>query len=157
VSHLRLVPDSPPPAPEPEMPRAYAPPPAPARLPSAAFHSHGRRLAPSRSEPDKPVPPPGGRAHITACWDDLDVEEAVLAGLERLTRGRELKDEMGRAIERNEIQRHAGLRAAGLAGLQARIKPHLSGSHPWVEQARELVERLAAEEAYWISVEGRRR
>lgn len=54
---LALVTDPPPAAAQPVMPRAYSPPPAPPRLPSAAFFaSHGRRLAPSRSEPDRPEP-----------------------------------------------------------------------------------------------------
>jgi hypothetical protein len=155
VSHLRLVPDSPP-APAPEMPRAYAPPPAPARLPSTAFHSHERRLAPSRSEPDKPVPPPGGRAHVTCCLDDLDFEQGFIIALERLARGREMTDELGHTVDRYDVARFAGLRAAGLSGLQARLRPHLRRDHPWQAQARDLVDRLAVEEAFWWGLSGRR-
>jgi hypothetical protein len=160
VSHLRLVPPFVPPAPEPAMPRAYAPPPAPVRgfpYPSQAFASHGARLAPSKAYPDRIPAPPGGRAHVTEDPSDLDFEQAVLVGLERLAAGRELVDDLGKPVDRYERSRWAGRRAAGYAGMQARIRPHLRGDHPWVEHARDLVERLAAEEAYWLSVEGRRR
>lgn len=80
-----------------------------------------------------------------------------MIALERLVGGRELLDDAGKPVVGVERQRWAGRRAAGLSGLQARLRPHLRRDHPWAEQAAELVEKLAAEEAYWISVEGRRR
>lgn len=101
--------------------------------------------------------PPGGRAHLTESPSDLDFEQGVIVAMERLAAGRELVDDLGKPVDRYERSRLAGRRAAGYAGLQARIRPHLRGSHPWVKHARELVERLAAEEAYWWSVEGRKR
>lgn len=154
MTHLRLVPDSPEPAPA--MPRAYAPPVRGFPFPSSEFELHAGRLAPSRAFPDRIPAPPGGRAHVTEDPSDLDLEQAVLRALERLARGRELKDELGQPVDRNEIQRFAGLRAAGLAGLQARIRPHLRRDHPWAPQAAELVERLRAEELYWWGLAGRR-
>ena len=159
MTHLRLVPPSPSSAPEPAMPRAYAPP-APARgfpYPSGAFASHGARLAPSRLYPDRLPAPPGGRAHVTENPSDLDFEQAVIIAMERLAAGRELRDGLGRPVDKHEIQRYAGLKASGLAGLQARLKPHLRRDHPWAAQAAELVERLAVDEAPWWTVSGRRR
>lgn len=157
MSHLRLVPPSS--TPEPAMPRPYAPPPAPVRgfpYPSSAFASHAGRLAPSRLYPDRIPAPPGGRAHLTENPSDLDFEQAVLAGMERLAVGRELRDPLGKPAAPHEIQRYAGLRASGLAGLQARIRPHLRRDHPWAAQAAEMMERLASEERYWWGVSGRR-
>lgn len=158
MSHLRLVPSSVPPAPESAMPQAYAPPPAPRGFPypSGAFASHGARLAPSRLYPDRVPAPPGGRAHVTESPSDLDFEQGVLAALERLAQGRELRDGLGRPVDRHEVERYAGLRAAGLAGLQARIRPHLRRDHPWQSKAVELMERLASEERHWWTVSGRR-
>lgn len=111
MTHLRLVPPSPSSAPEPAMPRAYAPP-APARgfpYPSGAFASHGARLAPSRLYPDRLPAPPGGRAHVTENPSDLDFEQAVIIAMERLAAGRELRDGLGRPVDKHEIQRYAGL------------------------------------------------
>ncbi|MEH3144086.1 MAG: hypothetical protein PGN34_01735 [Methylobacterium frigidaeris] len=157
MSHLRLVP-SVPPVPEPAMPRAYAPP-APARgfpYPSGAFASHGARLAPSRLYPDRVPAPPGGRAHLTEDAWDLDFEQAVLSAMETLAAGRELRDSLGKPVVPHEVERYAGLKASGLAGLQARLRPHLRRDHPWQGQAQDLVERLAAEERHWWAVSGRR-
>lgn len=155
MTHLRLVPDSPEPAPA--MPRAYAPPPA-ARgfaYPSSEFALHAGRLAPSRAFPDRIAAPPGGRAHLTEDPRDLTLEQAVLRAMEVLARGRELEDELGQPVNPFEKERHAGLRASGLAGLQARLRPHLRRDHPWTATAQDLVERLAVEEAYWWGVSGR--
>ncbi|MFY9293459.1 MAG: hypothetical protein WAP03_22570 [Methylorubrum rhodinum] len=141
------------------MPRAYAPPPAAPRgfpYPSNAFAVHGLRLAPSRAFPDRIPAPPGGRAHVTEDPRDLDIEQGVLRALEVLARGRELTDELGQPISPYEKERHAGLRASGLAGVQARLRPHLRRDHPWTAQAQDLVDRLAVEERYWWGVSGRR-
>lgn len=152
--HLRLVSDSP--APTPAMPRAYAPPPAPARMPTSAFAAHRQRLALSKANADRVQPPPGGRADVTCSWDDLDLEQGVLTALEHLARGRALNDEMGKPVSRYDVQNHAGLRAAGLAGMAARIRPHLKADHPWTAVAAEVVERLAVEERHWWTLSGRR-
>lgn len=158
MTHLRLVTDSPPPTPEPAMPRAYAPPPVRGfPYPSSAFASHAGRLAPSRLYPDRIPAPPGGRAHITESASDLDFEQGVIIALERLAQGRELRDPLGRPVDRHEVQRYASLKASGLAGLQARIRPHLRRDHPWQSKAVELMERLHAEEQHWWTVSGRRR
>lgn len=156
MSHLRFVPPSSTPVPEPAMPRAYAPPPERRTLPAptSAFGAHEHRLTP-RKEDDRVPVPPGGRAHITCDLDDLDFEQAVIIGLERLAQGRELRDPLGRPVDRHEIQRYAGLKASGLAGLQARIRPHLRISHPWQAQAAELMGRLHAEETHWWKASGR--
>ncbi|BCM83613.1 hypothetical protein [Methylobacterium indicum] len=158
MSHLRLVSDSAPPAPEPAMPRPYAPPPVQRELPvpTSAFGAHESRLAPRKNDDRVPVPP-GGRAHVTCSMDDLDFEQGVIIALERLAQGRELRDGLGKPVVAHEVERYAGLRAAGLAGLQARIRPHLRMDHPWQGQAAELMERLASEERHWWTVSGRRR
>lgn len=149
--HLSLVPSEPAPA-----PRAYLPPPEPRRLPTSAFAAHAARLAPSRLDPDRVPAPLGGRAHITNSWDDLDLEQAVIIALEHLARGRELKDEWGAPVSPYNVESHAGLRAAGLAGMAARIKPHLKADHPWAGMATLLVDRLAVEERHWWQRSGRR-
>lgn len=157
MTNLRLVPESP--SPEPAMSRAYAPPPAARRgfpYPSSEFYAHGLRLAPSRLYPDRIPAPPGGRAHVTEDVRDLAIEQAFLRALEVLARGRDLRDELGQPINPFETQRFAGLRASGLAGLQARLRPHLRRAHPWAAQAQDLVERLAVEERHWWGVSGRR-
>lgn len=155
MTHLRLVPPSVPPAPEPALPRAYAPPPVRREtpVPNSAFGAHEHRLTPRKG--DLVPVPPGGRAHLTCDLRDLDFEQAVIASLEFLAQGRELRDGLGRPVDRHETQRYAGLRASGLAGLQARIRPHLRRDHPWQAQAAELMERLHAEETHWWTVSGR--
>ncbi|MBE7196320.1 MAG: hypothetical protein INR70_00755 [Parafilimonas terrae] len=145
------------PSPAPATPQAVAPPPRGFAYPSSEFASHGLRLAPSRLYPDRVPAPPGGRAHITEDPRDLNLEQGVLRAMERLARGRELKDELGQPINPFENERFAGMRASGLAGLQARLRPHLRRDHPWAAQAAELIEKLAVEEAYWWGVSGRRR
>ncbi len=103
MSHLRFVPPSSTPVPEPAMPRAYAPPPERRTLPAptSAFGAHEHRLTP-RKEDDRVPVPPGGRAHITCDLDDLDFEQAVIIGLERLAQGRELRDPLGRPVDRTK-------------------------------------------------------
>lgn len=152
MTHLTLVPDSPAPA----TPQAAAPPPRGFAYPSSEFELHGSRLAPSRAFPDRIAAPPGGRAHLTEDPRDLNFEQAVLVALERLARGRELQDEQGQPVGRFDVERHAGMRASGLSGLQARLRPHLRRDHPWAGQAVELVERLAVEEQFWWGLSGRR-
>lgn len=150
MSPLSLVP------PSPATPQPAAPPPRGFPYPSAEFYSHGLRLAPSRLYPDRIAAPPGGRAHLTEDPRDLDIEQAVLRAMEQLARGRALTDELGQPVSPFETQRFAGLRASGLAGIQARLRPHLRRDHPWTAQAAELVERLAVEERHWWTVSGRR-
>ncbi len=154
MTHLRLVPDSSEPAPA--MPRAYAPPMRGFAYPSCEFAVHGSRLAPSRAFPDRIPAPPGGRAHVTEDPRDLDIEQAVLRAMEQLARGRELKDELGQPVSVFETARFAGLRASGLSGLQARLRPHLRRDHPWTTLAAELVDKLAVEERHWWGLSGRR-
>ncbi|GAB6843012.1 hypothetical protein HNR00_003068 [Methylorubrum rhodinum] len=153
MTHLSLVPESPAPA----TPQAVAPPPRGFPYPTSEFYVHGLRLAPSRLYPDRIPAPPGGRAHITEDPRDLAIEQAVLVATERLARGRALVDELGQPVGRFDIERFAGMRASGLASLQARLRPHLRRDHPWTAQAQDLVERLAVEEAYWWGLAGRRR
>jgi hypothetical protein len=153
VTHLSLVPES---APAPATPQAVAPPKRGFAYPSSEFELHGLRLAPSRAYPDRIPAPPGGRAHVTEDPRDLNFEQAVLVALERLARGRALTDEQGQPVGRFDVERHAGMRASGLSGLQARLRPHLRRDHPWGPLAAELVEKLSAEEAYWWGVSGRR-
>ncbi len=155
--HLRFVPPSSTPVPEPAMPRAYAPPPERRTLPAptSAFGAHEHRLNPQEEDDRVPVPP-GGRAHITCDLDDLDFEQAVIIGLERTPGAGTRAPGPPRPARRpHEIQLYAGLKASGLAGLQARIRPHLRISHPWQAQAAELMGRLHAEETYWWKASGR--
>lgn len=137
-------------------PQAAAPPKRGFAYPSCEFELHAGRLAPSRAFPDRIPAPPGGRAHLTEYPRDLTLEQGVLRALEVLARGRELRDELGQPINPFETERFAGLRASGLAGIQARLRPHLRRDHPWAGQAAELVERLAVEERFWWGLAGRR-
>ena len=145
-----------PPSPAPATPKAVTPPPRGFAYPSSEFALHAGRLAPSRAFPDRVPAPPGGRAHLTEDPRDLTLEQAVLVALERLARGRELRDEQGQPVGKFDVERHAGMRASGLAGLQARLRPHLRRDHPWTGLAGELVEKLAVEERHWWTVSGRR-
>lgn len=156
MTHLSLVPPSPSQAPA--SPQAVPPPPARRGFPypSNEFAVHAGRLAPPRLYPDRIPAPPGGRAHLTEDPRDLTLEQGVLGALERLARGRALVDELGQPVGKFDVERFAGLRASGLAGLQARLRPHLRRDHPWAAQAQDLVERLAVEEAFWWGLAGRR-
>lgn len=138
------------------MPQAYAPPSVTREIsvPNSAFGAHASQLAPRRNDDRVPVPP-GGRAHVTCSLADLDFEQGFIAALECLAQGRELRDGLGKPVVPHELQRYAGLKASGLAGLQARIWPHLRRDHPWQAQAAGLMERLHAEETHWWTVSGR--